>query len=187
MKSEGISQPLFYEEQSFNQLWMKVFTIFVFLCAFVFIAISSYVQLYRGIPFGNNPFSNFGLVLYDIFLVVLCVTLHILLRKVKLTVTLDSKNMHVRFWPIVDKVIPLDEIVSFEAITYRPIRDYGGWGFRYSLKKKHWAYNVSGNRGVLFEFKNGKKLLIGSQYPSKIVMALSKLKKPQPPASSADK
>jgi hypothetical protein len=31
------------------------------------------------------------------------------------------------------------------------------------------AYNVSGDRGVQLELKDGKNLLIGSQYPEELV------------------
>jgi hypothetical protein len=54
--------------------------------------------------------------------------------------------------------------------TYRPIRDYGGWGIRYGRNGK--AYNVSGNRGVMLEFSHGQKLLIGSQKPGDLANAI---------------
>jgi hypothetical protein len=55
--------------------------------------------------------------------------------------------------------------------TYRPIRDYGGWGIRYGRGGK--AYNVSGNRGVMLELSDGQKLLIGSQRPEELANAIN--------------
>jgi len=57
-------------------------------------------------------------------------------------------GVYFRFFPLHLSFhrIGLEEIVRFEVQTYRPIRDYGGWGIRYGWKGK--AYNVSGNRGV---------------------------------------
>ena len=61
--------------------------------------------------------------------------------------------------------IIVDDIVSFEMVTYRPFRDYGGWGIRRG-RKGVWAYTMSGNRGIRIEKKDGKKLLFGSQQPN---------------------
>ncbi len=62
------------------------------------------------------------------------------------------------------------EIASFEARTYRPILEYGGWGIRYGTTGK--AYNVRGNRGVQLEFTDGKRLLIGSQQADELAAAM---------------
>jgi hypothetical protein len=52
-------------------------------------------------------------------------------------------------WPA--RVIPLSEIESVEAITYRPIRQMGGWGIRGGRIDGEWVqgWTASGNRGVL--------------------------------------
>ncbi|MHC4338483.1 MAG: hypothetical protein ACYSTG_11155 [Planctomycetota bacterium] len=64
------------------------------------------------------------------------------------------------------------------ARTYKPIREYGGWGIRYSFRKGIGrAYNMSGNKGVQLVFKNGKKLLIGSQKPDELAQAINSIMK----------
>jgi hypothetical protein len=60
---------------------------------------------------------------------------------------------------------------SHEAITYSPLRDYGGWGIRRGAKGK--AYNVSGNHGVRLELSDGKRILIGSQRPEELSEAVA--------------
>lgn len=62
------------------------------------------------------------------------------------------------------------EIRSAEPVTYRPIRDYGGWGLRWGREGK--AYNVSGNRGVQLEFQDGRRLLLGSQRADELAAAI---------------
>ena len=62
------------------------------------------------------------------------------------------------------------DLASCEAVTYRPLLDYGGWGVRFSRAGK--AYNVYGNRGVQLEFKGGKRLLLGSQQPEQLAQAI---------------
>src|SRR5438874_2325864 len=71
----------------------------------------------------------------------------LMMLKLELHVRITADSIHIRFFPFLRKQIPLTTIVSFESRTYRPIREYGGWGIRYSFGNG-WAYNVSGNRGV---------------------------------------
>ena len=99
-----------------------------------------------------------------------------MILKMKLRVSLYPDKLFVSFRPFVNKPYLLDEIESCEALTYRPIMDFGGWGVRYSLKYRHWAYNVSGNRGIVLKFTNGKKLLIGSQQADELANAITSQK-----------
>jgi hypothetical protein len=87
----------------------------------------------------------------------------LLLFSMRLWVQVDTEAIRVRFFPIWKKTIPLAEIARWEARSYRPILEYGGWGIRYSPFGKGWAYNVSGNQGVQLNLASGKRILIGSQ------------------------
>ena len=89
----------------------------------------------------------------------------------KLITRVDAKGVHVRFFPLTHKQIPFENRTSCQARTYRPIREYGGWGIRFSRKGR--AYNVSGNQGVQLTFKQGKPLLIGSQKPEELAAAIN--------------
>jgi hypothetical protein len=71
----------------------------------------------------------------------------------------------------------LAEIVSWDARTYRPILEYGGWGIRYSPFGKGWAYNISGNQGVQLELMNGKRILIGSQRAEELARTIAEAKR----------
>jgi hypothetical protein len=79
----------------------------------------------------------------------------VLVYVMKLFVRLGSEGLHVRFFPFVKKDIPLEDIARWEARTYRPLLEYGGWGIRCGWKGM--AYNVSGNQGVQLQFTNGKR------------------------------
>ncbi len=74
-----------------------------------------------------------------------------------------SHGLSVRFRPFHRKwrVFEFESILEAEALTYSPLKDFGGWGIRYGKKGK--AYSVSGNEGVLLKLKNGKSVLIGSK------------------------
>jgi hypothetical protein len=43
------------------------------------------------------------------------------------------------------------------------IIEYGGWGIRKTFSGKGTAYNVKGKNGLQLVFKNGDRLLIGTQ------------------------
>ncbi|GBE29314.1 hypothetical protein BMS3Bbin04_00326 [bacterium BMS3Bbin04] len=82
--------------------------------------------------------------------------------RMRMRVWVMEDAIHVRFWPLIGhKIIPLCDIEKLEAVEYRPIAEYGGWGLRGVGKDR--AFNVSGNKGVRFWFKDDTKLLIGSQ------------------------
>ena len=63
-----------------------------------------------------------------------------------------------------------EDIDVIEARQYSPIREYGGWGMRYGPKGG--AFNMYGNRGVQFVFKNGRRVLVGSQQADTMVDAI---------------
>ncbi len=73
-----------------------------------------------------------------------------------------------RLWP--ERRIPVTTIAKAAATTYRPIVDYGGWGVRGFPRVR--AFNVRGSRGVLLEFHDGRRLMIGSQRPQELEAAI---------------
>ena len=67
------------------------------------------------------------------------------------------------------KTILWIDITKAYVRTYDPIGEYGGWGFKggaFWNRGKGKCINVSGDVGIQIEFKNGKKLLIGTQKES---------------------
>ena len=152
----------FREEQRFTQYWIRLPVILLaVLLWYGFIR-----QILLGKPWGTKPAPDpvlitfwilFGIILPYIFL------------SLKMITEVGSDNIRIRFF--ISKTIRLTDLKSFKIITYRPLREYGGWGIRYG-GKKGWAYNVSGNRGVLLELKNFSRILIGSQKPEELYQAI---------------
>ena len=98
-----------------------------------------------------------------------------LLATSKMTTIVDAAGVHVRFVPFVNKTFALDQIVAWPAKTYDPI-EYGGWGVRGWPSRYGWAYNVSGNHGVELEFKNGNRLMLGTQRADELARAIAEAK-----------
>ncbi len=123
-------------------------------------------QIVLGQPFGAKPMSNTGLALLAAGMTAMSAALW----NLELVTQVRRGEVRIRFWPFARRRIPIDEIVSYEVRTYRPIREYGGWGVRYGFGGT--AYNMSGNRGVQLELADGKRVLIGSQRPEELAAAL---------------
>jgi len=88
-----------------------------------------------------------------------------------MTVEIDAEAMHVRFgylnWP--RWVFPIDDIADARVVTFRPLRDYGGWGIRRG--EEGYCLNERGDSGVRFEYL-GRTYTIGSDDPERLLAAL---------------
>ncbi|MHA8060354.1 hypothetical protein PQG22_03635 [Aquirufa beregesia] len=162
---------LFSETQKFNQWWLWV--VLIGFCAYFLLG--AYKQLFQGIAFGDNPMSNQGLMITS----VLFTGIVLLFINLKLETHIKSKGIYVRFFPFhfQFKFYSFDTLEKSYVRKYSPLWEYGGWGLRYGMFGKGKAFNVSGNQGLQLEFKDGSKLLIGTQKPTEIANVLTLLGK----------
>jgi hypothetical protein len=159
-----VSQPSevhFREVQRFTQPWLWAVLLFSMVTPLVFMLYGLYQQLVLRIPWGNKPVSDAQLILTTLGVSAIVLASVALLRAMRLEVEVQEDGLLIRFVPFVRRKVLWSDLKSFAAREYNPLRDYGGWGIRYGGKGK--ALNVSGNRGVQLELKNGERLLIGSQ------------------------
>lgn len=94
-----------------------------------------------------------------------------------LRTTVSTENVHVQYG-VIGPTIPIDSIERCEAIDYNWWK-YGGWGIRYSLLDRSWAYNMlgDGGRGVWIEYRDGKRtkrILIASKAPELVADAINR-------------
>lgn len=89
----------------------------------------------------------------------------------RLTVEVRDDRVEVHYRPFTRRTIALADVVSVAAVTYRPVREYGGWGVK-GWSRRKLAYNVSGNRGVLLTLVDGRTVLLGSRRPDELAAAL---------------
>jgi hypothetical protein len=159
---------LFEEDQSFRQPWLWALTSGILAVVIVVSGLVLTGALVK--PGGNMAPVIIGLVVGAGVVIVAAILMYVM----KLSVRLDQAGLHIRFFPLLNRDISLDEIARWEARDYRPLAEYGGWGIRYGWSGT--AYNVSGKRGVQLEFTNGKRLLIGSQRADELAEAISQAK-----------
>ena len=81
-------------------------------------------------PFGNNPGPDW---LVWLIWVVVGFVMPALLFAARMTTRVSAHNLRLVYFPLYSRTIPLDGIESCETVEYRPIRDFGGWGIRWSL------------------------------------------------------
>jgi len=126
-------------------------------------------------PQSSSMLSIALLIIVGILFPVAMTMLFIML---KLETAVRQDGLYVRFFPLHlhFKRFSLDDINEYFVRTYRPIREYGGWGIRCGFGDSGKAYNVRGNKGLQLVFKNGKRLLIGSQQPERLVEALNSIR-----------
>ena len=101
----------------------------------------------------------------------------VLLIAIPIFITAAASRLEVEVWRdvlrvafgplrVLRRTIPFENIESIEAVTYRPIRDFGGWGIRFRPGRTAWT--VRGNRAVRLTLADGKEFFIGSRFPHRL-------------------
>jgi hypothetical protein len=88
------------------------------------------------------------------------------------TTSVGADGVTVRFGFLYKTTIPFTDIARAEAVSYRPIREYGGWGIRGGGRRR--VLNTRGNEGVLITRVNGSTLMVGSQKPRQLLEAIAR-------------
>ena len=146
----------FSETQRFNQWWLKL----IMLSALMVIGGSLFLSYPTIEPEETDMF-----IIATTGTMIIMITITMLLFSIKLRTKIDEQGIHYQFQPIQrsDRIIPWNDIEKCYVRKYNPISEYGGWGYKVSFIRKTGAFNIRGNIGIQILFKNGKKLLIGTQ------------------------
>lgn len=162
------TRALFTEKQRFNQWW-----IWVILIGINGIMIYGLIQqIVFKKPFGDNPASDSGII----FGAFMCSLILAVFLSFSLETRIYKGGIAVRFFPLQLKTryFAFDDIASMEIREYKPIMEYGGWGIRGFGSNR--ALNVRGKIGLQLLFKNGQKLLIGTQKGEELEKILAPFK-----------
>ena len=102
----------------------------------------------------------------------------------EMATTVDADGMEVRFvLGFASMRFAVADMASVRAVTYHPMREFGGWGVRWGRGGSR-AYNVSGNRGVEIIHASGRRWIIGSQRAEELAAALVAVGVPEAPGDS---
>jgi succinate dehydrogenase hydrophobic anchor subunit len=162
---------LFKEEQRFRQRWMWLILSSTLLAIVVPLANKLSVQSWDT---NSEDFSRLILLGSVAVLFIVAVLIVLLLSRLQTKITYDG--IIITFPPLKRKSykVKIQEIERFEIRTYSARSEFGGYGFR-SRRTSGQAYIISGNIGLQLYFKNGKKLLIGTQKKQAIEFAMCKI------------
>ena len=168
---------IFREEQSFRQSylpWVLLGTLLMFLAGF---GIGFYQQLYLGKPYGDEPMSNSGMLWSGIVSFIALSALFIFILSGHLLTEIWSDGIRYNFPPFIRKIKhrPLSEISSVEVAKYRPVAEFGGWGWRRRFLSKKTAFNISGRIGIRVILKNGRQIMFGTQKQEEMKRAVDKM------------
>ena len=129
-------------------------------------AYGAYQQAVLGEPFGDEPISTLGLailagaaLLFPFLLTALFMCLDVEVR---------ANHLFVAFGPVhfARKRIRYSDMEAVRGVTYRPIRDFGGWGVRWRGRKTAWT--IRGNEAVKVTLQNGKEVYVGSRFARRL-------------------
>ena len=164
------NSPIFREVQKFSS-WVFVFISSILVFSIVLVAVIAKLETAKG---NSSP-----PLLPHIVAIAVPLAALVLFLLTRLETEVRRDGLHVRFFPfhIRFKKFTADDLKEYYTRRYSPLAEYGGWGIRYGLFGVGKAYNAKGNLGVQLIFKNGKRLLIGSQKPDELVQAISSLMK----------
>lgn len=157
----------YQEKQRFNQWWL----ILLMGGVSAMVYYGSVSQWITGIPFGDKPLSDMGLL----FPVALITVVNLGMFAGGLTTRIDENGIAVRFTPFIwkEKKYVWSDLAEVKVREYRPLAEYGGWGVRGFGKNR--ALNVSGSFGLQLVMKDGAKMLIGTQKPQELEEFLKSL------------
>lgn len=170
MEKGGNRTVNFCEVQRFRNTWIWILVLPISVFLITLFGYGMVKQLILGDPWGSRPMSDAALAIVGRIAVLFGIGLACLFYSMKLIAEVRNDGLYIRFFPLTHQKILFEDIRGFKVRTYRPIREFGGWGIRYRSGSK--AYNVSGNRGVQLELSNGKRLLIGSQRSEELARAI---------------
>ncbi|GIV42817.1 MAG: hypothetical protein KatS3mg034_2127 [Vicingaceae bacterium] len=146
------SRILFKESQRFDQPWLWLLMAAIFS-----------VNLFLLVKLGSTT-----VVLLSVAIFLMIVILFLLM---KLETIVTTTGIYYRFLPfqINHRVIPYSSITEWSVNKYNPLKDFGGWGMRWSVKYKCWAYIVKGRYGINIVYDNGKKqIILGTCHPEEL-------------------
>ncbi|NLJ48581.1 MAG: hypothetical protein GX428_03210 [Candidatus Atribacteria bacterium] len=168
MNIENSNQVFFKEIQTVKSQWLWGLV----LIPIVVLLYGMVQQFIFKKPWGNNPMSDTGLLIVGL-IVVAGLPLFVFLNRLEIQVS--NYGIYYRYRPFHFQYqrIPKENLLSYQIVHYRPLRDHGGWGIRYGKYGK--AYTLSGETGVQLVTIDQKKILLGTLKPEEIHNALDSI------------
>lgn len=156
----------FKETQRFDQWWLRIL--------FFVILIVALSPLFSEDIWPDNQVEIISVIISVVLIIAIFLIIYLLF---KLTVIIDKTGVQYKFFPfhIKYRTLSWDKISAIDIVTYNPIKDFGGWGYRLTLRKKK-ALSVKGKIGIQIVLQDGNTLLLGTQRPKKAEEIINQFK-----------
>lgn len=168
----------FEEVQTFRENgWVLALAVAVALSTLLPLAYGLHQQLVEGIPWGNEPMSDNGLILmFFVVLVSLGIAGFVVLSS-KLEVKVNGQGLHYRFFPITPqwRLITPEAIATYTLEKRFKIFQSGGFGHHRSFLRNMRSYRIRGGQHLSVTLRNGHRLLLGTQDPGGLEWAMKKM------------
>ncbi|MEN5195064.1 hypothetical protein [Sphingobacterium faecium] len=145
----------FQEKQTFWTWWMIVLMIFLLLSTVNYDVVNIFKGDFSKMNFNPAFWIVVGIIIFFSF--------------INLKTTINEEGIAIQFFPFLlkTKLILWSQLDDLYVKDYNPIADYGGWGYRNGSQGK--AYNTKGSVGLQLIFKDGSRLLIGTQKKDELI------------------
>lgn len=153
----------------YKMIWgFRILALFIIIIAF---AIPFYVQIIRGIKFGNHPASDSELIIICLVGTLIMVSVGLLIEFTKLTTEIDNKSIKCVFSPGRKLNISWDLIEKYYVMSSFQGHEFLGYGFRRKV------YDIIGSdKCLLLKIKTGEKILIGTRKEKELIAFLNNIK-----------
>jgi hypothetical protein len=141
----------FNEKQRFKQLW-------------VWLTLAASVLLILGIGIFAPKSEETAATVILLSALGLNILIILLMLSTQLTTHINHEGIFYKMSPFHRKFrfIDWDEVYVVYIRQYEPVKEYGGWGLRYSTKNGR-AFNIAGNMGLQIVLNDHTKILLGTQ------------------------
>ena len=168
-----MNQVIFKEEQKIKRIWLWILAFIGFGSAagIGFLQLGAYFDMVENVGSTDKAMQ----LVSGILLALIGIGFLYIFTAIRLQTEVRKDGFYWRFPPFLRKWRNIDpkEVKYLYIRQYRPIAEYGGWGYRFGFSGK--AYNMRGNIGLQFVLDTNKKVLFGTQKPDELEKALKKI------------
>jgi hypothetical protein len=173
-----MATPYFHETQRLrDNPWILVLISGSALAALIPLLYGIYWQIGQGIQWGNTPMGNRELIGMTVVVSVSMSLMVFLVVNLRLEVKIDVDGIHYRMFPSKWRwrLVRPSEIEEYKFADRFKLFETGGIGHHRSIFKNMRSFRISGRKHMTLKFKDGHRLLLGTQDLSGLEWGMKKL------------
>lgn len=175
-----MATPYFEEVQRLrDNRWILVLIFVVALGSLLPLIYGIYWQIGQGVQWGDEPMSNSGLIGITLMVLVSMALMVFIMTNLRLEVKIDEAGIHYRMYPVKSRwrLVTPSEIEGYSfANRFKPFES-GGIGHHRNLLKNTRSFRIIGGKHITVKFKDGHRLMLGTQDLTGMEWAMKKLMK----------